>query len=197
MHERRRVARYIRVSRSDLNPQLQADETQRLLEHRGWALTVTYLDHSMSGPMDVRPEFAKMMAAARRGEFTVLLVWRSDRLFRSLRHMVATLKELSVLNVDFVSVTEAFDSTTPQGRLLFQIVSAFGDLERGVLVERTRAGLDDARRRGIKIGRPRVDVDVERAIKLRAAGKSLRETARILGVGAATLHRALEARHDA
>jgi DNA invertase Pin-like site-specific DNA recombinase len=197
MHERRKVARYIRVSRTDQNPQLQADETQRLIEHRGWALTATYLDHSISGPKDVRPEFAKMMAAAGRGEFTILLVWRSDRLFRSLRHMVATLKELSGLNVDFVSATEAFDSTTPQGKLLFPMARAFVDLERGVLVERTRAGLDAARRRGIRIGRPRVHVDLERAIKLRAAGKSLRETARILGVGAATLHRALGARHDA
>jgi DNA invertase Pin-like site-specific DNA recombinase len=187
-----RVARYLRVSRADQNPQLQADESERLIKARGWELTSTYLDHGVSGSKDVRPELTKMMAAARRGEFKVLLVWRSDRLFRSLRHMVATIEELAALGVDFCSVTEPFDSTTPSGRLLFHLVSAFAEFERGVLIERTRAGLDAARKRGVRIGRPRVDVDVERARKLRASGKSLREAARLLGVGAATLHRALE-----
>lgn len=192
MHERVKVARYIRVSRSDQNPALQSDETQRLIDHRGWELTATYLDHGISGSKDTRPELVKMMAAARRGQFKILLVWRSDRLFRSLRHMIGTIEELAALGVDFCSVSEPFDSTTPSGRLLFHLVSAFGEFERGVLIERTKAGLDAARRRGVKIGRPRVDVDVDRALKLRATGKSLRETARLLGVGAATLHRALE-----
>jgi DNA invertase Pin-like site-specific DNA recombinase len=192
MSERPQVARYIRVSRTDQNPQLQADETERLIKARGWELTATFLDHGVSGSKDTRPELMKMMAAARRGEFQILLVWKSDRLFRSLRHMVSTIEELAALNVHFTSATEAIDSTTPQGRLLFHLVSAFAEFERGVLVERTKAGLEAARRRGAKIGRPRVHVDVERALKLRSAGKSLRETARLLGVGAATLHRALE-----
>jgi DNA invertase Pin-like site-specific DNA recombinase len=186
-----RVARYIRVSRADQNPQLQSDETERLITNRGWDLTATYLDRGISGTKDTRPELMEMMAAARRGEFKVLLVWRSDRLFRSLRHMISTIEDLAALGIDFCSVTEPFDSTTPSGRLLFHLVSAFAEFERVVLVERTRAGLDAARRRGARIGRPRVNVDVERATLLRASGKSLRETARILGVGAATLHRAL------
>ena len=192
MHKRVKVARYIRVSRSDQNPQLQSDETERLIENRGWELTATYLDHGVSGSKDTRPELSKMLTAARRGEFKVLLVWRCDRLFRSLRHMISTIEELAALGVDFCSCSEPIDSTTPQGRLLFHIVSAFAEFERGVLIERTRAGLDAARRRGVQIGRPRVNVDVARAVKLRADGKSLRETARILGCGAATLHRALE-----
>jgi DNA invertase Pin-like site-specific DNA recombinase len=192
MSQRLKVARYIRVSRTDQNPQLQADETERLIRARGWQLTATYLDHGVSGSKDARPELLQMMAAARRGEFKVLIVWKSDRLFRSLRHMVGTIEELAALGVDFCSTTEPFDSTTPQGRLLFHLVSAFAEFERGVLIERTKAGLEAARRRGAKIGRPRVHVDVERAVKLRASGKSLRETARMLGVGAATLHRALE-----
>jgi DNA invertase Pin-like site-specific DNA recombinase len=162
-----------------------------LLKNRGWDLVATYLDHGVSGTKDVRPELTKMMTAARRGEFKVVLVWRSDRLFRSLRHMVSTIEELAALGVDFCSVTEPFDSTTPSGRLLFHLVSAFAEFERGVLVERTRAGLEAARRRGARIGRPRVKVDVKEAVKLRASGKSLRETARLLGIGAATLHRAL------
>lgn len=186
------MARYIRVSRADQNPQLQADETLRLIENRGWTLNETYRDHGISGSTERRPELARLMADARKGAFKVLIVWRSDRLFRSLKNMVATIEELTALGVDFVSVTEPFDTSTPQGKLLLHLVSAFGEFERQILIERTRAGLDAARRRGARIGRPRVQVDLDRALKLRSAGKSLRETARLLGIGAATLHRALE-----
>jgi DNA invertase Pin-like site-specific DNA recombinase len=125
-------------------------------------------------------------------EFDTILVWRSDRLFRSLRHMVITIEELAALGVDFVSVTEPFDTTTPQGRLLLHLVSAFAEFEKQVLIERTKAGLDAARRRGARIGRPRVHVDVARAIKLRREGLSLRNIARKLGIGCATLCRALQ-----
>ncbi len=85
------------------------------------------------------------------------------------------------------------DTTTPQGKLLLHLVAAFGEFERNLIVERTRAGLDAARRRGVKIGRPRVHVPVVKARKMMAEGMSLRATAKKLGVGAATLHRALKA----
>lgn len=88
------------------------------------------------------------MSEARRGKFDILLVWRSDRLFRSLRHMVNTLAELDALGVKFVSVTEPFDGTTPQGMLLIHLVSAFSEFERQVIIERTRAGVHTAKRRG-------------------------------------------------
>jgi DNA invertase Pin-like site-specific DNA recombinase len=192
MPEPIRVARYLRVSRADQNPQLQADESERLVRSRGWELVDTFLDHGFSGAKDRRPELTRMMTRARRGDFKVLVVWKSDRLFRSLSHMVGTIAELAALGVDFCSVSEPFDSTTPSGKLLFHLVSAFAEFERAVLIERTKAGLHAARRRGVKIGRPRVQVDVKRAMDLRSSGMSLRETARILGIGAATLHRAIE-----
>lgn len=188
-----RVARYIRVSRSDQRPELQADETAQTIERRGWTLADTYLDQGFSGSRDRRPELDRMLADARRGKFNLLLVWRADRLFRSLRHMVATLDELAALGIDFASVTEPFDTTTPQGRLLLHLVAAFAEFEKGVLVERTRAGIAAARRRGARIGRPPVHVDVARALSLRASGRSLREVARVLGVGAATVCRAIQA----
>lgn len=187
-----RVARYIRVSRSDQRPELQADETGQMIERRGWILADTYLDQGISGSRAHRPELDRMLADARRGRFDVLVVWRSDRLFRSLRHMVNVLDELAALNIGFASCTEVFDTTTPQGRLLLHLVSAFGEFERGVLIERTRAGIAAARRRGAKIGRPAVHVDVPRARALRSAGRSIREVARLLGIGAATLHRAIQ-----
>jgi len=76
--------------------------------------------------------------------------------------MVVALDELAALGIDFVSVTESFDTTTPQGRLLLHLVSSFAEFERSLLIERTKAGIEAARRRGARIGRPRVHVDVER-----------------------------------
>ena len=192
-HRGHRVARYIRVSRADQRPEMQADETAELVARRGWALVDTYLDHGVSGTRDRRPELDRLLADARRGRFDILLVWRSDRLFRSLKHMVNVLDELAALGIAFVSATEVFDTTTPQGRLLLHLVSAFSEFERGVLVERTKAGIEAARRRGAKLGRPRVLVDVVRAKHLLSTGKSLRQTAKMLGCGATTVHRALTA----
>lgn len=188
---RRRVARYIRVSRSDQRPELQADETSEMIARRGWEMTDTFVDQGISGTRDRRPGLDRLMAAARRRAFDILVVWRSDRLFRSLRHMVNTLSELSALGVEFVSVTEPFDTTTPQGRLLLHMIAAFAEFERGVLVERTRAGLAAARRRGARIGRPPAKVDLRQMHALRESGKSLREVAKALGVGTTTIHRLL------
>ena len=136
-----RAARYIRVSRSDQRPALQADETVEFIDRRGWTLVDTFVDEGVSGTKDRRPGLDRLLAAARRRDFDILVVWRSDRLFRSLSNMVAALGELSALGIAFVSVTEPFDTTTPQGRLLLHLVAAFAEFERGVLVERTRAGI--------------------------------------------------------
>jgi DNA invertase Pin-like site-specific DNA recombinase len=163
----RRVARYVRVSRSEQNPDLQLDETARVVGARGWYLVETYTDHGVSGSRERRPELDRMLADARRALFDTVLVWRSDRLFRNLRHMVLTIEELAAMHVDFVSVTEPFDTTTPQGRLLLHMVSAFAEFERQILIERTKAGLDAARRRGKRIGRPKAFVDVCGALRLR------------------------------
>jgi DNA invertase Pin-like site-specific DNA recombinase len=187
----RRVARYIRVSRGDQRPALQADETAELISRRGWQLVDTFLDQGVSGSKASRPELDRMMAAARRRHFDVLVVWRSDRLFRSLRHMVAALEELTALGVEYVSVTEPFDTTTPQGRLLIHMVSAFAEFERGILQERTRAGLAAAKRRGVRLGRPPAHIDIFKAKAMRAQGKSLRAVGRHFGIGASTLHRLL------
>ena len=187
-----RIARYLRVSKLDQDPQLQDDESAQFAAARGWTVVDTYLDHGVSGARERRPELDRMMKDARKRRFDAIVVWRSDRLFRSLRHMIATIEELSSLGVGFISVREPFDTTTPSGKLMLHLVSAFAEFEKSVLVERVKAGLAVARRRGKKIGRPRVRVDVDRARVLRGQGNSLRQVARELKVGVATLCRALQ-----
>jgi DNA invertase Pin-like site-specific DNA recombinase len=188
----KRAACYLRVSTSDQREGLQADETQELIERRGWELADTYCDHGISGSKERRPALDRLLADARRRRFDLIVVWKSDRLFRSLKHMVNTLDELAALGVGFISVTEPLlDTTTPQGRLLLHLVSAFAEFEKATLIERTRAGLAAAKRRGARLGRPRADLDVLRARAMRAAGLSLRAIAAELGVKPSTLHRAL------
>jgi hypothetical protein len=100
-----RVARYLRVSRVEQNVSLQEDETAELIARRGWKLTGTYVDHGVSGSRESRPELDRLLRDARRGKIDVVVVWKADRLFRSLRAMVTTLDEWASLKVNFVSTT--------------------------------------------------------------------------------------------
>ncbi len=189
-----RVCRYHRVSRVDQNPQLQEDETAGFIERRGWDLVETYTDHGISGSREKRPALDALLRDARRRRFDLVVVYRADRLFRSLKNMVVTLADLDALGVGFVSVTEPFDTTTPSGRLLLHLVSAMAEFERGILIERTRAGVAAARRRGAKLGRPQTRIDLDRVVELRDGGLSLRKIAAEMGLTYGTLHRAV-ARH--
>lgn len=186
-----RAARYLRVSRQDQDPRLQDDETKEFIARRGWTLTDTYTDQGVSGSKDRRPELDRLLADARRKSFDVLVVWRSDRMFRSLKNMVVTLDDLASLGISFTSVTEPFDTTCPSGKLLMHIVSAMGEFERSILIERTRAGVAAARRRGARVGRPPARLDRDRLIELKEQGWSVRRIAASLGVGPSTVQRRL------
>ena len=108
------------------------------------------------------------MRDARRRTFDVVLVWRFDRFARSLKHLIESLHEFNALGIDFVSLTEGVDTTTPAGQLLFHIVGAVAQFERDLIAERVRAGLAHARAMGKHIGRPRAEVDLEEVRKLRS-----------------------------
>ncbi len=186
-----RVARYLRVSRHDQDTALQADETAAFIKNRGWKLTETYNDHGVSGAKDRRPELDRLVADARRRRWDALVVYKADRLFRSLRHMVLTLDDLAALGIAFVSVTEPFDTSTPSGKLLLHMVSAMAEFERSLLIERVKSGVAAARRRGARLGRPRARLDEDRLHELRAQGLSVRKIAEALQVGASTVQRRL------
>ncbi|MBI5500853.1 MAG: recombinase family protein [Deltaproteobacteria bacterium] len=187
-----RCARYLRVSTTDQRTDRQEDDTREFVLRRAWTLTDSFVDH-VSGAREKRPALDRLMAAARRREIDTVVVASFDRFARSTRHLLAALDEFSALGVNFVSLREQIDTSTPLGRTVFVIVAAVAELERDLIRERVRSGLAAARRRGARIGRPPVQVDLPRALALRASGKSLREVARVLGIGAATLHRALQA----
>jgi hypothetical protein len=129
---------------------------------------------------------------ARKGSFDVLIVWALDRFGRSMVGNLQDVLELDRIGIKVISVRESWlDTGGPVRNLLIAVFSWCAEQERTRLVERTKAGMEAARKRGAKIGRPRVRVDLDRARELRSRGRTLREAAAELGIGAATLHRAL------
>ena len=186
-----RAVQYLRVSRTDQDPRLQDDETKEFITRRGWDLADTYTDHGVSGARDRRPELDRLLGDGRRRRFDVLVVWRSDRMFRSIKNMVVTLDELGALGIAFASVKESFDMTCPSGRLLMHVVSAMAEFERCILQERVCAGVAAARRRGVRVGRPPARLDVDHLRELRQQGWSVRRIADELHVGPSTVQRHL------
>lgn len=188
----RRVALYARVStKQDQDPEMQLRELRMFCQHRGWAVTAEFVDKGVSGAKDRRPALDDLMRSARRGRVDAVVVWKFDRFARSVRHLVTALAEFQSLAVDFVSLTEAIDTSTPLGRAMFAIVGAIAEFERELIGERVRAGVAKARASGKRLGRPRKTLDLD-TVRARLAGaESLRAVALDLGVHHATLSRAL------
>lgn len=178
---KKRAAIYARVSTADQDPELQVRELRAYVEKRGWTLTAQFVDHGVSGAKDSRPELNKLVTAARKGKLDAIVVWKFDRFARSTRHLVTALDEFRDLAVDFVSVTEAIDTSTALGRAMFTIVGAIAEFERELIRERVRAGVAKARAQGKRLGRPRAQIDPDQVALLREQGLSLREIAGRVG----------------
>jgi DNA invertase Pin-like site-specific DNA recombinase len=180
----RRVALYARVSTKNngQDPETQLIALREYAGHRGLIITDEYVDVGISGAKDRRPELDRLMSDARRRRFDVVLVARFDRFARSTRHLILALEEFQSLDVDFISLSESIDTSTPMGKMIFTVISAVAELERSLIRERVMMGLERAKRQGKELGRPRLLVDREKVASLRARGLSLREIAIKLGV---------------
>jgi len=185
------VALYARVSTADKgqDPQMQLRELREYCERRGWAVTGEYVDVGVSGAKDSRPELNRLMADANRRKFDAVVVWRFDRFARSVSHLLRALETFRSLGIEFVSYSEAIDTSTPVGKMTFTVLGAVAELERSLIVERVRAGVRNARAKGKRLGRPKVAVDRARIASLRSTGASWRAISTELGVSLGTLHR--------
>ena len=143
-----KAAVYARVSTLDQKPESQLLDLRQLAAQRGFQITQEFVDHGVSGTRARRPALDQLMAAARRGQFQVLLIWSFDRLARSVRHLLQTLDELDHLHVQFVSLREGIDTVGPLGRALITIIGAIGELERSLIIERVRCGMRRAKSAG-------------------------------------------------
>ena len=132
----KRVAVYTRCSTAHQDLALQREELTSLSQSRRWQIHHIYEDKGISGAKDTRPALDKLMADARRGKFDVVAVHRFDRFGRSVAHLVNSLNEFQSLGIDFVSLHEAVDTSTPAGRVLFSVIAAMAEFERSLIQER-------------------------------------------------------------
>lgn len=153
MAKRIRVALYSRVSTDGQNPEGQEAERREYAKNRGWEVTKIYRDE-MSGAKNSRPALDELMADARRGKFGCALVWKFDRFARSVSHLLLALEIFKTLGIEFVSISEQIDTSTPTGRMVFTVLGAVAELERSLIGERVRMGVENARRKGKRLGRP-------------------------------------------
>ena len=175
---------YARVSKHEQNLELQGDT----LHEKGCMKIFT---DKITGINFERKELAAALAFLRHGD--VLVVWKLDRLGRSLKHLIETVTKLQDRNIGFISLTESIDTTTPGGKLIFHIMGALAEFERDLIRERTHAGLEAARARGRKGGRPKT---VEASSKVALAQKlyadkthEIQDICRDLHISRATLYR--------
>jgi DNA invertase Pin-like site-specific DNA recombinase len=186
-----RVGLYARVSTHDQQTlSLQMRAMCEYAAKRGWTIAAQIKE--IGSGASARELRENLLAAARRHEIDVVLVWRLDRWGRSLVDLVVTLKELAELGVGFVSLTEALDLTTPTGRAMAGLLSVFAAFEHEILRERIRAGIAEARLQGKHLGRPvTVGKMAGHVRKLYRAGVSKAEIARRLDIGRTSVRRIL------
>lgn len=180
------LAIYVRVSTAGQSVDSQEAALREYAERRDWTSVKVYADRAVSGMQDRRPALDALMDDCRRGLVDTVLVWKFDRFGRNVRHLVEALEEFRQRRIDFISLTEAVDTSTPAGRMFFSMIAVFSNFERDIIAERVKLGLEAARRKGKRLGRPPAIVSSDMAKQMKAdrtQGKlSLRGIARKHGV---------------
>ncbi len=186
-----KVALYARVStREKQNPEMQLRELKRYCVSRGLQIAFSVTDKA-SGSTEERTGLKRILESARRREIDGVVVLKLDRLFRSLKHLIQTLEEFESLGVKLIAVRDQVDMTTPSGRLFIQVIGALGEFERELIKERVIMGLENAKSKGIILGRPKTRPEKE-IKKLRKDGLSYQAIQTKLKVSKGAVWRALQ-----
>ena len=189
-----RIALYARVSTNNgQDPETQLFALREYAQARGFEIFNEYVDVGISGSKESRPALDQLMTDARRRRFDAVLVARFDRFARSTRHLVLALEEFNALNVDFLSLSESIDTSTPMGKMVYTVIAAVAELERTLIQERVIMGLRRAKAQGKKLGRPKVKTSEDQLLSLCQAGLSSRQIAKQLGLSPSTVLRRLRA----
>ena len=191
----KRAAIYVRVSTDKQTVENQVTALRQIAERRGWDVVDQYSDAGISGAKgrDGRPGLDQMLKDASRRKFDVIMAWSIDRVGRSLIDLLGTIQTLEACGVDLYLDQQSIDTTTPAGKLMFQVCGAFAEFERSMIRQRIHAGLKRAVAQGTQLGRPKVDPAIEKRIQAQLrGGKGMRKIARELGVGTGTVQRVLQ-----
>ena len=185
----KKAAIYARVSTPEQHVETQLYDLRKLAAQRGFEVVREYCDRGVSTSKARRPGLDTMMADARRGEFSVLLVAAFDRIARSTKNFLEIVDELNSVNIEFVSAREAIDTSGPMGRMFLTMVGSIAELERSLIVERIKAGMRRAKIEGRRLGRAPLDVDRNALVRDRLSGMSLTQVAIRYRVSRATVVR--------
>ena len=189
----RRVVLYLRVSTDKQTTANQEVALREVASRAGWQVAEVYADNGISGAKgrDGRPEFNRLCADAVRRKFDIVAAWSVDRLGRSLQDLIGFLGELHGSGVDLFLHQQGIDTTTPAGKALFQMMGVFAEFERAMIRDRVNAGLARAKAQGTKLGRRKIDAQLERKIRaeLEAGGIGIQKLAKRHGVGVGTVQR--------
>lgn len=193
----KRAAIYARVSTDQQTVENQLQALKDIAERSGWTIVHVFADEGISGAKgrDQRPAFDALLKAVARREIDIVAAWSVDRLGRSLSDLVGFLSDLQSMGTDLFLHQQAIDSSTPSGRMLFQLLGVFAEFERSMIASRVRAGQARARARGVTFGRPTLGRDrVARVEQALARGDlSIRQIARQTKVSTATVQRVKKA----
>jgi DNA invertase Pin-like site-specific DNA recombinase len=190
------AAIYARVSTSGQTTDNQVRELRKVAKRHGWKIAAEFIGHGVSGAKGraKRPALDKLLKAANRRDFSIIMAWSVDRLGRSLQHLVGFLDEIHAKGVDLYLHQQNIDTGTPSGKAMFQMAGVFAEFERSMIQERVRAGLERAREHGKVLGRPKVSPRTEVLIrKKRKQGMGIIKIAKEVGVGASVFQRVLKA----
>jgi DNA invertase Pin-like site-specific DNA recombinase len=188
----KRAAIYVRVSTDKQTIENQLRELHQIAKRRGWEVVKEYRDAGISGAKgrEARPGLDEMLKDAQRRRFDIVMAWAIDRLGRSLLDLLGTIQTLEHCGVDLYLDQQAIDTTTPAGRLMFQVTGAFAEFERSMIRQRINAGLKRAVDAGKRLGRPRIGPVLEKRIQSQLrAGKGMLKVAAECGVGSGTVQR--------
>ena len=188
----KRAALYVRVSTDAQTVENQIRELRQVAGRRGWDVVEVYSDAGISGAKgrNGRPGLNSMLKDASRRKFDIVMAWAIDRLGRSLIDLLDTIQHLEACGVDLYLDQQAIDTTTPMGKLVFQVTGAFAEFERTMIRQRIKAGLKRAVAQGVKLGRPKIDSATERKVRKQLAkGVGILKVAKSLGIGTGTVQR--------
>jgi DNA invertase Pin-like site-specific DNA recombinase len=192
----RRAVLYSRVStlHHGQDPEVQSREIREYCQRRGWPLVGEYVDAGISGAKERRPQLDRLTADAHKRKFEVIVVWKFDRFARSVSHLLRALENFRALGIEFVSLSEQIDTSTPTGKMIFTVLGAVAELERSLIAERVRAGLRNAKAKGKRLGRPTKHLNPAQIAALRAQGASWRRIGAQLGVSPTKAYNAAQGR---
>lgn len=184
----KRVIIYARVSTKEQKVDMQLTDLRDYAKARKLDVIKEYIDYASGAKFD-RVNYKKLFDDVRKKKTDIVLVWKFDRFARSTKELINALEEFNNLKIDFISYKENIDTSTPAGKILFTMISAFAEFERAIISERVLAGMQKAKLRGVKLGRPKISpFTIQKVFELRAEGISYKEIVEQLKISKSTYY---------